>query len=296
MPIKYRLNLKVLRFLALTVITLLIFCQTPAWGTIGIAEWEISTPGGNKIGNNDGLPSNVHTAIYRDYSTIYVKSVQEYGFYEGVIIGKAEKSFFWFNEKTKEVNYFSTQEQLCSKVKAKGLKLSSIYSFSQWLHYFIRYSLYFLIPFIILFTIHQRIQQQVALPNQVKTILKSPAFALQLYAASAGINFVLLFVFTLTNHNADFLSFMFLEPFGLILLSCILKFLWLLAQIALKLVSPIETFYIKSSALNRGVTILLTSLLNFIIFVGIFVAGLSLTFSIWEAPFVSVRYFSCQLS
>jgi hypothetical protein len=209
MPIKYRLNLKVLRFLALTVITLLIFCQTPAWGTIGIAEWEISTPGGNKIGNNDGLPSNVHTAIYRDYSTIYVKSVQEYGFYEGVIIGKAEHSFFLFNEKTKEVNYFSTQEQLCSKVKAKGLKLSSIYSFSQWIYYFIRYSLYFLIPFIILFIIHQQRQQQVALPNQVKTILKNKAFAWQLYCASVGINFVLLFVFIMTNPKADFISFIF---------------------------------------------------------------------------------------
>jgi hypothetical protein len=70
----------------------------------------------------------------------------------------------------------------------------------------------------------------------------------------------------------------------------------MLAQITLKLVVKIESFYIKSSALNRGFTILLTSLLNFIIFVGIFVAGLSLTFSTWEAPFVSVRYFSCQLS
>lgn len=44
--------------------------QTPAWGTIGIAEWQTPTPGGNMIGNNDSLPSNTGTAIY--YPSIYI--------------------------------------------------------------------------------------------------------------------------------------------------------------------------------------------------------------------------------
>ena len=78
---------------------IILCCQTPAWGTIGIAEWQTPTPGGNMIGNNDSLPSNTGTAIYYpsiyiDGSIIYMKYVHRYGFYEGAIIGEANEGVF----------------------------------------------------------------------------------------------------------------------------------------------------------------------------------------------------------
>lgn len=296
MAINYRFNLRVTRFIILIFIMLLLCCQSAALATIGIAEWENTTPGGNKIGNNDALPSNVRTAIYRDYSTIYVKNVEEYGFYTGAIVGKAEQGFFLFNEITKEVNYFPTQERLCSKVKEKNIKLASIYSFYQWSYYFIRYSLYFLISFIVVFIICHQTQQKSSLPTHVDTLLKSKSFGLQLYATSVGINFVILLFITLINPKEDFLGFIFLTPFAFIALSFIFLLLWIIAQVFLKLISIFFNLTKNSSILNIFLPNLLTPLLKLILFVGIFVAGLSLTFSAWEAPFVSVRYFSCPLS
>jgi hypothetical protein len=296
MAINYRFNLKVIRFITLTLIMLLLCFQSAAWATIGIAEWENSTPGGNKIGNNDGLRGNVHTAIYSDYSTVYVKNVQEYGFYTGAIVGKADQGFFLFNERTKEVNYFPNQEQLCSQVKEKNLQLSSIYSFHQWIYYFIRYSLYFLIPFVILFIIHYQRQLKSSFSTKIYTLLKSKSFGSQLYAASVGINFFLLVVITLINPNADFLTFIFIATLEFIILSFILMVLWLLAQAALKLVAEFYKIIQNISTLNQVFTNFLTPLLQLSLFVGIFVVGLSLTFSTWEAPLVSIRYFSCHFS
>jgi hypothetical protein len=296
MAINYRLKLKVIRFITLMFIMLLLCFQSAAWATIGIGEWENSTPGGNKIGNNDGLPSKVHTAIYKDYSTIYVKNVQEYGFYTGAIIGKADQGFFLFNERTKEVNYFPNQEQLCSKVKEKNLLLASIYSFYQLIYYFIRYSLYFLIPFIILFLIHYQRQQNSSLHTRVDTLLKNKMFGLQLYATSVGSNFVALLAITLINPDADFLGFIIFAPLGLIVLNFILLVLWSITQVALKLIGVFYNAIQNINILNIIFINLLTTLLKLILFVGIFVTGLSLTFSTWEAPLVSVKYFSCHFS
>lgn len=60
-----RIVLKPIQFLL--PIALICCLQVAAWATIGFAEWEVSTPGGNKIGKNDILPAEVKgVAIYND--------------------------------------------------------------------------------------------------------------------------------------------------------------------------------------------------------------------------------------
>jgi hypothetical protein len=289
MTINYRFNLKVIQSLAFTVITLLIVLQTAAWGTIGMAEWEISTPGGNKIGNSDGLHGNVRTAIYKDYSTIYVKNVQEYGFYTKAVIGKAEQGFFVFNEKTKETKFFRTKAQLCSKVKEQGLKLDFIYSFCQWIYYLIRYSFYFLMPFLILLSIHRQKQPKITFITHIDKLLQSKVFAMQLYGASSIFNFILLSL-NRTNPKADFMNLIFIIPIEFVLLGFTFLILWLFTQLVLMLLGKVEEFCGNYNNSNRY----FTSLLKVIIFLGVFMAGLSFTISAWEAPLASVQYFSCN--
>lgn len=57
--------------------------------------------------------------------------------YEGVIIGKAKKGFFLFNEGNKTVVYFSNKQQLCVKVKQQGLKSLNIYSTNYYYYLFL---------------------------------------------------------------------------------------------------------------------------------------------------------------
>ncbi len=176
---------------------IILCCQTPAWGTIGIAEWQTPTPGGNMIGNNDSLPSNTGTAIYYpsiyiDGSIIYVKYVHRYGFYEGAIIGEANEGVFWFDETTKSVRYFPSQVQLCETVAAKGLKFYNNLTFFPGSHHYdydvIRYALYFLVSFLIWLTMHYRLNRTISLPLRIDRTLKNRFFTLQLYSLTVCSN------------------------------------------------------------------------------------------------------------
>jgi len=109
-------------------------------------------------------------------------------------------------------------------------------------------------------------------------------------------NFVVLSIIIPINQDAGFIGFIIFAPLGLIVLNFILIFLWLIAQFALKLISAFYNAIQNLSILNRIFMDLLTTLLKLILFVGIFVVGLYVTFSAWEAPFVTVQYFSCHLS
>lgn len=103
--------------------------------------WEDFTPSRNYYLSNNyrlypSVTEDVGIAIHtKDYPPdapgsikIYVQNINEYGFYDGVIIGKAKKGFFLFNEGNKTVVYFSNKQQLCAKVKQQGLKSLDLYS------------------------------------------------------------------------------------------------------------------------------------------------------------------------
>jgi uncharacterized paraquat-inducible protein A len=144
-----------------------------------------------------------------------------------------------------------------------------------------------LIPFVILLGVHRQSQPETTFITHIDKLLKNQVFAMQLYGTSSIFNLVLLSL-SMTNPNADFLSFMFFVTIGFVLLGFTLLILWLCTQLILKRLDKVEEFC--GNYLNRS----FTSLLKVIIFLGVFVAGLSFTISAWEAPLANVRYFSCK--
>lgn len=93
-----------------------------AQATIGLAEWSAKAPGNNEICHQDPhiekhgtclLPSGTHTY---DNQTIYVSHLEWWKYLKGHVVGKATRGYFIFNEQSKAVNYFDTEESLQTRL------------------------------------------------------------------------------------------------------------------------------------------------------------------------------------
>jgi|GEM_PF-2220509 len=273
----------------LLIFAILICFQSSSLADAG-GEWDIVTPGGNKIGNHHTLPGDTGIAIYEKSDAnidVYVTQVAEYGFYDRSVIGKAKQGFFLFNEKTKDISYFPDKQQLCAKVASEGLKFDNNLRFLRfsyhWDYYAIKYSLYFLFPFLILFLIFYSLMP-VKNYYKVNLILKNPGFAILLYIFTVVLNFALLNNKT-TAAGTTALDF----ATAAISIGVIFVPLWLLN---LKLLQTLS----KNDRTRRGQQanrIDKKSLMRLLIFSIIFGLGLALTIGQLEAASTSVRYFSC---
>ncbi len=253
-------------------------------------EWDIVTPGGNKIGNHQTLPGDTGIAIYEKSDTnidVYITQVAEYGFYDRSVIGKAKQGFFLFNEKTKDIAYFPDKQQLCSKVATEGLKFDNNLRFLRfiyhWDYYAIKYSLYFLLPFLILFLVFYWLMP-VKNYYKVDLIFKNPVFAVLLYVFTVALNFAFLNNKT-TAAGTTFLDFTTAATsVGVIFIP-----LWLLNLKLLKTLSKND----RTRRVHQSDKIDKKSLMKLLVFSIIFGLGLALTIGQLEAASTSVRYFSC---
>lgn len=80
----------------------------PARATAGLAEWEITTPGGNLISSIDPYISQ-HGICIRVKETVLVSHLRWWVYYRGFVAGSAEQEFFLFDEKTRSVRRFATE-------------------------------------------------------------------------------------------------------------------------------------------------------------------------------------------
>jgi hypothetical protein len=265
----------------------LIFClQSAAWATAGFAEWEISTPGGNKIGNNDTLPPNVKdAAIYKDRE-VYVDRVGKYGFYDGAIIGETHNQFFLFNESTKAVTKFSTKAALCSDVKAKDLKFNNNLKFFNgsypYDYYVIRYALYFLIPFVLLLIAYSIMKWQVPLPRRINQTLNSISFPLLQW----GLSTLTFYSFTVTRTSDGWDLWVFTLLFHGVFIGGVGGFSWILSLLILRMFDRILR---DRKVLNSA----FFALLKCVIVAGIVFTGLFLTISPLASSWTNIQYFSC---
>lgn len=76
-------------------IAALSFTVVPA--TVGFAEWEVLTPGGNRISHIDGFKQR-HGDCLRSESRVWVSHLTRWRYYEGLIIGENAGGFFVFDE------------------------------------------------------------------------------------------------------------------------------------------------------------------------------------------------------
>ncbi len=122
-----------------TILAALLPFTGPAYATAGIGEWSIYTPGGNVIRHEDGWKEEFGDCLTPDMEAasstgrikrgVYVDFLERWKYYPGFIIGRAKKGAFIFNETSKDVRYFESDEALNGEVA----KLKMRDSISDWL-------------------------------------------------------------------------------------------------------------------------------------------------------------------
>jgi hypothetical protein len=94
----------------------------PAFATAGLAEWEIATPGGNRISHIDPLKERYGTCLRKadaqpgvvvdDPSRVYADQLEWWQYYPRYVLGKARQGWFIFEEATARIEYFDGEEDL----------------------------------------------------------------------------------------------------------------------------------------------------------------------------------------
>jgi hypothetical protein len=103
----------------------------PAFATAGLAEWEIATPGGNRISHIDPLKERYGTCLRKaddqpgvvldDPSRLYADQLEWWQYYPRYVLGKARQGWFIFEETTGKVDYFKTEEDLIHDIEHRKL-------------------------------------------------------------------------------------------------------------------------------------------------------------------------------
>jgi hypothetical protein len=116
---------------AVVAIALLLLAYQTVFATAGLAEWEIATPGGNRISHIDPLKKRHGTCLRKADDTtglvldeparIYVEELEWWQYYPGHVVGKGRGGLFVFNEATHAVRYFKTEADLRSVVTRERL-------------------------------------------------------------------------------------------------------------------------------------------------------------------------------
>jgi hypothetical protein len=105
------------------------FRPTPALATIGLAEWEVRTPGTNIICHSDPFIATHDTCLrppddapgVTASETIYVSHIEWWQYFKGYVVGKAKKGFFVFDETTRKVTHHETEALWQTRLKELSL-------------------------------------------------------------------------------------------------------------------------------------------------------------------------------
>ena len=102
-----------------------------AFATAGIAEWEVSTPGGNLISHIDPLKERYGTCLRKaddqpglvrdDPARIYVDHLEWWQFYRHHVTGLGRRGAFLFDESTAHTKYFTSEQELLGEIKRRNL-------------------------------------------------------------------------------------------------------------------------------------------------------------------------------
>jgi hypothetical protein len=103
--------------------------QNPARATVGLAEWEVTTPGTNLVCHSDPFLSEHGTCLRPSdkvrgapYSgAVFVSHVEWWQYFPGYVAGQAKRGFFLFDEVKRLVAYHASEAALVADLKAKGL-------------------------------------------------------------------------------------------------------------------------------------------------------------------------------
>jgi len=115
----------------LLVMVLIALAAGRAFATVGLAEWEVATPGGHRISHIDPLKERHGTCLRRadqrpglisnDPADVFVDHVEWWTYYSGFVIGQARNGFFVFDEATAAVDHFTTEQELQQQIARRKL-------------------------------------------------------------------------------------------------------------------------------------------------------------------------------
>ncbi|MCL1470073.1 hypothetical protein [Argonema antarcticum] len=127
--------MKILHRFSVPITLTLCLCLAPNKGaaTIGLAEWEVYTPGGNVIshsdswrdlcGDGDCLRSDTSDSN-SDLSPerlVFVSDLKRWRFYNEYVIGQTKKEYFIFNEVSKQIKKYSTEKHFLDALEKANL-------------------------------------------------------------------------------------------------------------------------------------------------------------------------------
>lgn len=272
------------RFLFPILTIAILSISMPSSGTIDVEEWNSPTPGGNEIGTCNSCPGK-GLSIYRG-TQAYVEEIRDFGFYDRTIIGRAAEGYFTFDEQTQQAIYFEDREQLCSQVLAANRPWNNTLRYFNGRYpidyYALKYSLYVVFPFIVLFLIFLAlVQPDLVLEKRIDRILKSKRFALSLPIVTAFCKYLVSEELVKATHPLDDIEDLFVAILYLMVFAIAWTIGWLSShKIGLQSI-PFP---------------LLNSCLKVILYVGTLMLGLSLTVGFIQSPDTSIRFFSCELN
>lgn len=116
-------------FLAL----LLGMAAMPAVATMGLAEWEVPTPGTNIVCSSDPFKADHGVCLRtpenlggkRADTKIAVSHIEWWQYYPGYVIGKAREGYFLFHETRRTVAFEPTKAALSKRLEALGRRTPS---------------------------------------------------------------------------------------------------------------------------------------------------------------------------
>lgn len=122
--------MKILHRFSLLITLPLWFCLVPNQGvaTIGLAEWEVYTPGGNVISHSDAWQDlcgdgdclRADTSDLNSERLVFVTDLKRWRFYNGYVIGETKNEYFIFHEASQEIKKYRTEQQFLDALeKAK---------------------------------------------------------------------------------------------------------------------------------------------------------------------------------
>jgi hypothetical protein len=118
-------QLKTARLLLSLAALLGLWRPHPGMATVGMAEWDLKTPGTNVVCHADPFiaqhgtclrPTDKKRGVTTD-ETVYVSRIEWWQYFKGHVVGKAQRGFFVFNETSKAVGYFDTEAGLQARLK-----------------------------------------------------------------------------------------------------------------------------------------------------------------------------------
>ena len=117
--------------LGLVLVALRLLTAGVAFAAVGLAEWEITTPGGHRISHIDPLKASQGTCLRRAdrqpgiieqrADDIFVSHLEWWMYYSGVVVGQARDGFFLFDEAGASVERVPTEARLRERIAQRHL-------------------------------------------------------------------------------------------------------------------------------------------------------------------------------